>query len=227
MSKFKERVEQGCCGNCGHKIDRDGSVCLKCLRRLKDKYQAKRSKGLCTICGRRSAGAWCEGCTQVKKSVRQSRRLAGLCIICAEPAKGVYCNKHRTKRMLRFKARMEIGICRHCKQNKLPDSPLCLDCWLHVKARKLGLTNDQISYLWWSQHGRCVYSGRQLTPGVDAHLDHRMPTSKGGKSLPDNLQWVHSEVNHAKRALLEESFLHLVCDIATHQGWCHGKEADK
>ena len=61
--------------------------------------------------------------------------------------------------------------------------------------------------------GICPYSGRKLTLGVDAEIDHREPRSKGGSDFIENLQWVHKVVNQMKYNYSEEDFLAVVAEI--------------
>lgn len=44
-------------------------------------------------------------------------------------------------------------------------------------------------------HGFCLY-----------HVDHVVPTSRGGKHHPDNLQVIHGYINYKKRAQMPEEF---------------------
>jgi CRISPR/Cas system Type II protein with McrA/HNH and RuvC-like nuclease domain len=64
---------------------------------------------------------------------------------------------------------------------------------------------------------RCAYSGRTLTLGLNAELDHIIPAARGGPNILDNVHWVDHDINQMKRDLGENEFLGLVRDIATHR----------
>jgi len=66
--------------------------------------------------------------------------------------------------------------------------------------------------LWVRQGGLCGLSGRPLDRKA-MHLDHVVPTSRGGSHDPDNPRWVTAEANLAKGKLLDSEFVALACDI--------------
>lgn len=63
--------------------------------------------------------------------------------------------------------------------------------------------------LWEKQGGRCAYTGELLIPGVNASLDHKIPSTRGGTNDLENLQWVTYQVNRMKTDMLEEEFFRL------------------
>lgn len=76
------------------------------------------------------------------------------------------------------------------------------------RARHCGnaeVTAIDLARLWKKQHGRCVLSGRKLKR--DAHLDHIIPVSDGGKTIVGNLRWLDPWVNIARRNLSDRDFL--------------------
>lgn len=97
---------------------------------------------------------------------------------------------------------------------------MCLTCWL--KKRAQAVLGDREGWralldLWERQGGRCAYTGRVLTPGQDASLDHIVPRSKGGSNHPHNLQWVSAAVNTAKQDLSENEFLNLCAQVVAYR----------
>lgn len=53
----------------------------------------------------------------------------------------------------------------------------------------------------------CLYTNDKLIPGVNCHLDHRIPLSRGGQRLNiNNLQWVSRRYNMAKHDMTDEEF---------------------
>lgn len=67
-------------------------------------------------------------------------------------------------------------------------------------------TYEELNTLWGAQNGRCGLTGLPFLPGVQPHLDHKVPASKDGASTIDNLQWVHPMANHAKGSHSVEEF---------------------
>lgn len=66
-------------------------------------------------------------------------------------------------------------------------------------------TGAELVALWHEQKGRCALTNVPITPD-SAHLDHRVPRSKGGGHTIDNLRWVHPMANLAKGAGTDEDF---------------------
>jgi len=48
-------------------------------------------------------------------------------------------------------------------------------------------------------------------------IDHKIPTSKGGTHDVSNLQFVHVDVNYAKRNLLESEFIQMCKEVSSHR----------
>ena len=69
-----------------------------------------------------------------------------------------------------------------------------------------------LAALWKSQRGLCALSGAKLTR-ENAELDHKLPKSRGGKDMIENLQWVTFDVNRAKRSLTDAEFTSLCCAV--------------
>lgn len=63
------------------------------------------------------------------------------------------------------------------------------------------------------QEFRCAISGVVLTPDTAA-LDHVIPFEQGGKHEPQNVQWVHDEVNRMKGQMREAEFIEWCRKIA-------------
>lgn len=63
-----------------------------------------------------------------------------------------------------------------------------------------------------AQGFKCAITGRDLTPET-ASLDHKVPLSKGGSNLMDNVQIVHWDVNKAKGTMTMSEFLALCKEV--------------
>ena len=68
---------------------------------------------------------------------------------------------------------------------------------------------------------KCYLTGRDidLTNTKDYHLDHILPTSKGGSGGIENLGFATREANMAKSNLTVEEFLALCKDVLTNNGY--------
>lgn len=149
-------------------------------------------------------------CGGDREPERQERQL---CQRCAD--------EHGDRVRSRFRKLASAGRCRQCGSADVvtPEAnkkQMCLTCWFkQAAANNLGSTTrwQDIADKWYAQGGICPYTGRRLTLGLDASLDHIVPKSVGGTNDTDNLQWVHLSVNRAKSALSEAEFLQLVADI--------------
>ena len=51
---------------------------------------------------------------------------------------------------------------------------------------------------------RCVLCGRSAQDGVKLHVDHIVPISKGGKTIPDNLRTLCEQCNVGKGSKIEK-----------------------
>ena len=58
-----------------------------------------------------------------------------------------------------------------------------------------------------SQGYKCVYTGRRLEIGGNASIDHKIPRSRGGEDVIENLQWVDWQVNRAKTDMTHDEFI--------------------
>lgn len=72
------------------------------------------------------------------------------------------------------------------------------------------VTPEELWAQWLTQEGRCAYTGRVLTHGIDASLD-RKDNAEG--YIPGNVQWVHRDINRMKSDFPEEIFLALCREV--------------
>lgn len=194
MSKYKDRIESGLCGICGCKNNDGGYSCSTCRLKKNEKRKESRltNKNKCqSCCAEIIIGKTCEKCLK-RQSVRRKelyelRKKNELCVRCCVKTDKIYCDECSKIKRLKIRAKKYLG-----NKNK----------W------------KQLETLFNRQNGLCYYSGLPLTLGLDAHLDRKIPRSKGGLNEISNLQWVNKDVNLMKRALLEEEFLKL-CEAIT------------
>ena len=196
MSRFLDKVNKGLCGCCG-KPNKKGSIGTKCNAKKTNSRNKKKKQGICVYCENivQTDHVECVDCRNKKRDRRRQRFEQGLCRECSSSLdmsideSHVYCqaclvkmrNKSREKAKERF-AEKYIGD---------------VDGW------------SQLEDLYKKQGGKCAYSGLPLTVGVDAHIDHIIPKSRGGKDEIQNYQWVLRSVNLMKHSMLEEEFLSL------------------
>lgn len=157
---------------------------------------------------------------------RDARRAKGLCADCGERPNVVgilrceVCRERDRLRVLtRSRANEVAGLCVHCS-NPVFASKLCEQCWFkRSSSNNLGHTRggEMLRLKFAEQQGRCWYTGRKLTPGVDASIDHTVSLARGGTNDPDNLRWVHIRVNEFKREMSEDEFFSICEEIITHR----------
>ena len=194
-----KRKQDGICLQCGGKAGPKSKLyCASCASKFSEHAKARASRlvtqGLCIQCMGSSASRVCPSCreknTQARRGKVLERERSGICVKCGKEP----CVKSNRR-------------CATC----------CLkhSAWTYFKS-----TNRWADFqsLFNSQHGVCPYSGRSLTIGFDAEIDHIIPRSAGGTDELSNLQWVHSDVNKMKAHQLPEQFLSLVAEIYLHQG---------
>jgi 5-methylcytosine-specific restriction endonuclease McrA len=72
-------------------------------------------------------------------------------------------------------------------------------------------TPQELAALWKLQRGRCALTGCRLDRS--AHLDHKLPRTRGGRDNIENLQWAAPLPNLAKRALTDPEFIALCREV--------------
>lgn len=81
------------------------------------------------------------------------------------------------------------------------------------KGRAWAVTPEQLWSKWLAQGGFCVYTGWPLKHGETASLD-RIDSGQG--YTPDNVQWVHREINQMKSDRSAARFKDLCRAVAEH-----------
>lgn len=70
----------------------------------------------------------------------------------------------------------------------------------------------ELARIWKQQKGRCALTGRRLTRN-NAHLDHILAKARGGTDEAENLRWLCTEANLARRELSDDEFITLCSDV--------------
>jgi hypothetical protein len=155
-------------------------------------------------------------------ATRDRRIDAGMCIECGvrPPRLGVLrcddcAHRERERVSNQRAANLAAGLCTVCRGTPFA-SGLCERCWFRrASSNNLGHVRggEILRRKFHEQGGTCWYTGRALTPGVDATLDHTLSTARGGTNDADNLRWVHWSVNDMKGALSAQEFVGLCAEI--------------
>ena len=156
--------------------------CATC--RTRDRVAIYKEQGRCTRCGgERHSGTYCLNCLQHSRSKSSKRLLEGRCYNCG------------------------------AKDPVTADAyPKCLDCWCKGRAADTLQNRDSYTIIkdkLKQQDYRCAYTGQKLTLGVNASIDHIIPTSQGGTHEADNIQMICTIVNIMKHSTSHEEFLKL------------------
>jgi hypothetical protein len=230
MSKFKDRLSKGMCGHCGikkHKLNH--TMCSGCLKKTRERQkksqQSRRNRCLCLDCGIKiTSGLRCDTCRKKRNSLkaidRKNRLLGGLCCDCHKPVNKHKCrcdkchDKMHAILSKKREDRKNSGLCVRCGKFKKIHNLLCCEvCYFKIACvnAKMGASNWRVLQdVFNGQSGICPYTKRKITIGVDASLDHKIPTSKGGDNNPSNIQWVYDPVNVMKLDHSEDGFFELI-----------------
>jgi hypothetical protein len=219
------------CINCQMGVAFGCKHCVKCLDKAKQRsalrYRQMKLDRRCKGCSERvgdTKGIYCPQCREAKKTTAKTRKAAGFCVTCGKaPAlRGTQCSGCRTAAIentrIRKEERLARGCCAYCDEPRISSS-LCQKHYLQFASKTHFRTikrHEELAALFDAQQGICPYSGRKLTLGVDASIDHAIPKSRGGSMDIENLQWVQYQVNFMKGDMLDEELFDLVRDIYHH-----------
>ena len=95
----------------------------------------------------------------------------------------------------------------------------------HAKRRSIPcqLTIEDIAKIYNEQQGKCALTGRPIPFGFGLHSNKvphmasldRIDSSKG--YILENIQWVHKDVNWAKRTLSQKEFIELCNEVVSYE----------
>ena len=186
-------------------------------------YEKRKSQGLCGLCGlpRESISkSTCDKCRKRQSEKYKARRASGLCFTCNEPVVdgASYCAKHYDMRMARRDEKRVAGQCYECgKRPAVANGKRCERCCLkNVSSQLHDITVDDLLRKIDAQDRLCALSGRKLLIGINCHLDHIVPKSRGGTDELSNLRWVDKDINQARHGLLDEEFIQLINEVLNH-----------
>lgn len=125
-------------------------------------------------------------------------------------------NRRKSRKQYCFENKICFNRSMSCKEQAISTHTMC-EYHIFEEYAHRHLKNDsrwkELSDLFYSQNQLCYLSGKKLVLGVNASLDHIVPTSKGG-SFDDikNLAWMDSDINYAKNNLSNEELI-VMCNI--------------
>ena len=228
----EHRQKNGLCYRCGRTAKSGCILCPICIERKTKRqritHKERVAKGLCRYCCRpwSGAGQTCDSCKprarKASSRAKAKRKSDGVCISCPNPTRPGKdnCQACADKASAKYKqivqSRKSSGVCTLCGTvPPIPNSQQhrCTTCYLkHIaKSRKMPVASvPAIASLFNLQNGRCAYTNRSITIGIDAELDHIVPRSKGGPNTVENYQWLWAPVNRMKNNLSESEFWEVV-----------------
>jgi len=215
------------CIDCANGAKFGCKYCVNCLQKAKERsarrYEKKKTEKKCKNCGEQVSGKFilCDQCKEIKKSLMKERKTNKLCVTCGKKSatngtKCLVCYQTYTEGVEQKRnRRLAEGKCAFCEEFRV-HTRLCLKHYLQFTSKShFGtMKRDQELYdLFLKQEGICAYTGRKLTLGLDASLDHIIPKARYGTNEMTNLHWVHQDVNFMKHDLLDAEFLQLIKEI--------------
>jgi 5-methylcytosine-specific restriction endonuclease McrA len=144
----------------------------------------------------------------------------GLCGWCRQPRdskRGRLCvecqRKNNARLRKKVRKRLEKGLCKACNLPRETGSNLyCRKHWFQKicidrtgKVKHWQAIADKLD----QQNQQCPYSGKPISLGENAQLDHIVPLELGGDNSPENLEWVDAEINRMKGKRTKKDFIEL------------------
>ncbi|NIQ16335.1 MAG: hypothetical protein GTO02_18670 [Candidatus Dadabacteria bacterium] len=232
ISRWKKCKLENKCFDCLQPALEGYVYCEEHLLRKKERNLKRRSR-VCDGCGGpKEIAGYCKSCWKKRDEKRRKRveakKLRGECTTCANKvAKGrlrceVCLEKSRKQRHLRESYRRENNLCLHCNKNVEENAVMC--CMCHAKDVsgfhfKTVSRASELIEIFEEQGGVCPYTGKKLTIGVNASLDHVVSKHSGGTDDRENLQWVYKgdfDINWMKGALTSDEFINAIYIIYEH-----------
>lgn len=106
------------------------------------------------------------------------------------------------------------GSCHSCDEPPIEGTnSFCRKHWLMQAAWRAGIRQESawqaVEAVLVAQQFKCAYTGRLLRIGVNASIDHKLSRSTHPEKINsiENIEWVDSDVNLAKRAMTRAQFL--------------------
>lgn len=125
----------------------------------------------------------------------------------------------RAFHMKRRAAYVSAGRCAQCGAPR--DAGSDMYCRMHILKLAAYRWLDNVT-LWRElddllkkQGERCAYTGEPLLLGQNASLDHKIPRSRGGANVIDNVQWLSWTANRCKTDLTHDEFVALCATVAS------------
>lgn len=131
--------------------------------------------------------------------------------------KWIQRGKASYRKTMKRRQRLLHGLCLECGRGQIKSSGRCYICLLKRLARE-HLGRDSWKNLLARFNGVCHYSGRRLTLGENASIDHRLPSSKWPtlRREPDNLVWADSTINTMKMDRTPREFYRACCEVISY-----------
>lgn len=158
----------------------------------------------CKVCTKEKATAWARQHPENIREINARRRI-----------KAPLDNQHRCA--VRRRKHKELGLCRDCSEPIMHSQTAF--CRAHYIRKMVGSNlkcpahelAQEMDQRWTEQGGVCKYSGRILTLGVNASIDHIMPRVRFPEIArsPENLAWADREVNRMKGEMTDKEFIEL------------------
>lgn len=240
--KYQLRIDSGVCGRCGKNSLSSRTLCTVCLSDFRNRNKAARERrlidGMCGHCGKNKlySKTLCMACLRIQRQTRALRVERGECDLCGKPldSQATKCSSCRT----RHKRQNEEHVARRVAQGKCAccgcddpvvpateksNKPRCETCFFKRTAHNtLGKLSrwQPLAKAFHAQDKLCAYTGTPLELGVNASLDHILPSSRFPhlRSEPSNTHWVDASINSMKYNMTHDEFIAVCVAVANRHG---------
>lgn len=112
----------------------------------------------------------------------------------------------------KYQEKKKLKVCTKCGKVTGNDTSFCRQCYFNDLAYKhTGDKNNgpKLLEMLEKQENKCAFTDKKLVYGKNLSVDHKIPTSRGGKKSLDNVHFVDKDLNRTKNDLTCEEFINL------------------
>lgn len=221
----------GLCVICKLSHNRGTNRCSKCTKKSVEQNRIRaeliKKRALCIRCNEPWIGktVYCDKCKEQQNIKLRLKSESNRCVRCSEikndnrysscescrlimrrHTKKVRSNRIIEKKCVRCNNVMDVKNGMYCS--------ICI--YKNNASRWLGDGKlwKELRLLFELQNGKCAYTDKSIELSIDASIDHKIPRTRGGLNVIDNLQWVSWTVNRSKTDMTHTEFIDMCSKIS-------------